>query len=146
MDTMKSTAAESGNAGVGDLLHRITDDLKVLAKDELELAKGELQTSAKKAALEGATIVLAGIVALIGLGLLCVAAVAGLGGLISALWLRLIIMAVIYMAIGGAVAGAFAKRLKHDVPPDTTVPRYEAKATLEGIKQTLSPSERPSHA
>lgn len=146
MDTMKTTAAESGNAGIGDLLHRITDDLKTLAKGELDLAKGELQTSAKKAVLEGATIVLAGIVALIGLGLLCVAAVAGLGGLISPLWLRLIIMAIVYMAIGGAVAGAFAKRLKRDAPPDTTVPKYQAKATLEGVKQTLSPTERPSHA
>jgi hypothetical protein len=146
MDTMKTTAAESGNAGIGDLLHRITDDLKTLAKGELELAKDEVQSSAKTAAFEGAVIVLGGIVALIGLGLLCVAAVAALGAWISPLWARLLIMAGIYMLLGAIVAGTFAKRLKGDVAPDTTVPRYQAKATLEGIKQTLSPTERPSHA
>lgn len=146
MDTMKSTAAESGNGGVGELLHRITDDLKTLAKDELELAKDELQSSAKTAAFEGAAIVLGGVVALIGLGMLCVTAVAALGGWISALWLRLLIMAIIYMIAGAIVAGIFAKRLKTDAAPDATVPRYEAKATLSGIKQSLSPSERPSHA
>src|SRR4051812_3002439 len=103
---MERTQAIPGQDGsqVGGLLHRITDDLKVLAKDELELAKGEMQTTAKTAAFEAAALILGGIVALIGLGLLCLAAVAALAPIIPALSLRLLLMAAVYMVVGGAVA------------------------------------------
>ncbi len=146
MDTTRTMASEEESGQFGDLVRRITDNIKTLAKDELELAKGEVTSSAKTAAFEGAAIVLGGIVALIGLGMLCVAAVAALGGWISALWLRLLIMAAIYMIAGGIVAGTFAKRLKQDAAPDTTVVGYEAKRTLAGVKHALSHNERPTHA
>lgn len=136
-------ATENGR-GIGDLLHRITDDLKVIAKDELELAKGEVQSTAKTAAVEAAVVVLGGIVALIGLGMLCAAAVAGLEPVISSLALRLLLMAAVYIVAGGVVAGAFAKRLKKDVVPDTTVTNYEAKRTIAGVKAVLS--EENTHA
>ncbi|HEY5945782.1 MAG TPA: phage holin family protein [Kofleriaceae bacterium] len=138
---------DNGSRGVGDLLHRITDDLKVLARDELELVKGEVQHTAKTAAFEGAVIVLGGIVALIGLGMLCASAVAALGGVIPSLALRLLLMAAIYLVVGGIVAGSFAKRLSKDIKPDTTVAAYEAQRTIAGVKETLSNSEgRPTHA
>jgi hypothetical protein len=142
--TTVSTENETGR--VGELLHRIGDDLKTLAKDELELAKGEVTSSAKTAAFEAAVIVLGGVVALIGLGMLCAAAVAALEPVIPALSLRLLLMAAIYLVVGGVVAGAFAKRLKKDVVPDTSVAAYEAKRTIAGVKHTLQHSERASHA
>lgn len=126
--------------GVGDLLHRIGYDAKVIVRDELELAKGELAHAAKAAAVESAVIVLGGIVALIGFGMLCVTAVVALAGVIPALWARLLIMAVIYLVAGGALAGTFAKRLGKDIRPDMTVPSYEAKRTIAGVKDTLSHS------
>lgn len=132
--------------GIGDLLHAITDDLKTLGKGELELAKREVTSSAKSAAFEAAFIVLGGVVALIGLGMLCAAAVAGLGGLIPPLWARLLIMAAVYIVAGGIVAGAFAKRLKKDALPDTTVPSYEAKSTIAGVKHVLTSKEGTTHA
>jgi hypothetical protein len=147
MDRNPSIPAESGNGRVGDLLHRITDDIKVIAKDELELVKGEIQHTAKTAAFEAAVIVLGGIVALIGLGMLCAAAVAGLAGVIPSLALRLLLMAAVYIVIGGVVAGSFAKRLGKDIKPDTAVAGYEAKRTIQGVKTTLASSEgRPTHA
>ena len=105
---------------MGELLHRISDDVKTIARDEVELARHELERTAKVAAADAAVILLGGIVALIGLGLLCVVAVVALEPLIDPLWLRLLIMAVVYMAAGGTVAGAFAKRLKRDATPDLT--------------------------
>lgn len=145
---MERTQAIPGQDGshVGGLLHRIGDDLKILARDELELAKGEMQTTARTAAFEAAALVLGGIVALIGLGLLCLAAVAALEPVIHALSLRLLLMAAVYMVVGGAVAASFAKRLKKDIVPDTTVPAWEAKRTLAGVKYSLQNSERSSHA
>jgi hypothetical protein len=139
-------ATENGR-GIGDLLHRITDDLKVIAKDEIELVKGEAAHTAKTAAMEAAAIVLGGIVALIGLGMLCAAAVAALEPVIPSLALRLLLMAAVYIVVGGVVAGVFAKRLKKDIVPDTTVAGYEAKRTVAGVKNVLSNNEgRPSHA
>jgi hypothetical protein len=134
------TAINTESNGVGGLLHRITDDVKTIAKDELELAKNELAHVAKTAAAESAIIVLGGIVALIGFGMLCVAAVAGLEGLIQPLWARLLIMAVIYLAAGGIIAGVFAKRLKTDIKPDLAVPAHQAKATIAGVKSSLTHS------
>ena len=146
MEPTSFSSSPDGNRGVGDLLRHIGDDIKTLAKDELELAKAELASSAKTAAFEAAVIVLGGIVALIGLGMLCAAAVAALEPLIPALSLRLLLMAAIYIVAGGVVAGSFAKRLKKDIIPDTTVAAYEAKRTIAGVKHTLQHSERASHA
>ncbi len=131
---------ESTGHGVGELLSRITDDAKTIARDELELAKGELANVAKKAAAESAVIVLGGIVALIGFGMLCVTAVVALAGVIPPLWARLLIMAVVYLVAGGALAGVFAKKLSEDIKPDMTVASYEAKRTIAGVKETLSHS------
>jgi hypothetical protein len=83
-------------------------------------------------------IVLGGIVALIGFGLLCLAAVAALEPVIHALSLRLLLMAFVYLIGGGIVAGVFAKRLGVDAKPDMTVPGYEAKRTIAGAKEALS--------
>jgi hypothetical protein len=131
--------AES-NGRVGDLLHRITDDLKTIAKDEVDLAKDEISRHAKIAAGEAAVVVLGGIVALIGFAMLCTAAVVALGAVISSLALRLVLMALVYLVGGAVVAGVFAKRLGHDIKPDMTVPSYEAKRTVAGVKESLSHS------
>lgn len=131
---------ESAGHGVGDLLSRITDDAKTIVKDEIELAKGELADTARTAATQSAVIVLGGIVALIGLGMLCVTAVVALAGVIPPLWARLLIMAVVYLVAGGAVAGVFAKRLSHDIKPDMSVPAYQAKRTIAGVKESLTHS------
>jgi hypothetical protein len=147
MERNPSMPADNGARGVGDLIHRITDDLKVIAKDELELVKGEIQHTAKTAAFEAAVIVLGGIVALIGLGMLCAAAVAGLAGVIPSLALRLLLMAAVYIVAGGVVAGSFAKKLSKDIKPDTAVASYEAKRTIQGVKHELTSNEgRPTHA
>ncbi len=132
--------SDDNEGRLGGLIHRITDDVKTIARDEIELAKNELAKSAKIAATESAAIVLGGIVALIGFGMLCATAVAALEGVIPALWARLLIMAVIYLVAGGAIAAVFAKKLKHDIKPDMTVPGYQAKRTVAGIKDTLAHS------
>jgi hypothetical protein len=135
---MATTGTKDENGrGIGDLLHNITDDVRTIAKGEIELAKGEIQNTAKVAATDAAVIVLGGIVALIGLGMLCAAAVAALEPVIHALSLRLLLMAVVYLVGGGIVAAAFAKRLKSDAKPDMTIAGYEAKRTVAGVKSSL---------
>jgi len=127
-------------AGVGELLHRITDDVKTIARDEVDLAKAEIGRHAKMAAGEAAMIVLGGIVALIGFAMLCTAVVVALAPVIASLAVRLVIMAAIYLVGGSVLAGAFAKRLTTDIKPDMAVAGYEAKRTIAGAKESLSHS------
>lgn len=129
-----------GNGRVGELLHRITDDVKTIAHDEIELVRTELSHTARVAAVDAAVILLAGIVALIGIGLLCVSAVVALAPVISSLALRLLIMAGVYLIVGGAVAGGVGARLKRDMVPDLKVAGYEAKTTIAGAKEAVTTS------
>jgi hypothetical protein len=132
--------AESTGHGIGELLHRITGDLKTIAKDEIDLAKDEVSRHAKLAAGEAAVVVLGGIVALIGFAMLCTAAVVALGAVIDSLALRLVLMSLVYLIGGAVLAGVFAKRLGNDIKPDMAVPAYEAKRTIAGVKESLSHS------
>jgi hypothetical protein len=92
-----------------------------------------------------AVTLLGSIVSLIGLGLLCVAVVVALAPVIPALWLRLVITAVAYLVVGCAVAAGFARKLGAAVP-HLTVPAYEARATLAGIREALSSEQEAHHA
>lgn len=131
----------NGEAGtgakIGDLLHRITDDVKTIASNEVELAKLELTRTAKKSIQDVAVVLFGAIVALIGLSLLAVVAVVALEPVIPQLWLRLLIMAVAYLAIGGGIAAVFGKKLGSDIKPNLDLPAREAQHTVEAIKEGL---------
>src|SRR5690242_4539379 len=134
-----------GNGRVGELLHRITDDVKTIAHDEIELVRSEVEKTAKTAAVEAAVILLGGIVALIGVGMLCVTVVVALAPVIASLALRLLIMAIVYLLVGGAVAASVGARLKRDMIPDLKVPAYEAKSTVAGVKAAVTQPEYMQH-
>ena len=133
-------------ATTGELLHHITDDLKIIAHDEVELVRQELKESARNAAVDASAALLGGIVGLIGIGMLCVTVVAALAPVIPALWLRLLIMSIVYLLVGGGIATAFGIKLKNDAVPRLGVAKYEGKRAIAGIKETLVQKENSSHA
>lgn len=128
---------QEANGRIGELLQQITDDLKTIARDEIELVRLEVVHTARAAAADAAFVLLGGIVALIGLGLLCGVAVVALEPVISPLWLRMLIMAVVYIAIGGGVAAVFATKLKRDAVPDLDAPAGHAKRTVDTVREGL---------
>lgn len=125
------------NGRIGELLQQIADDMKTIARDEVDLVKLELVRSAKSAAADVAFVLLGGIVALVGLGLLCGVAVAALEPAIPPSWLRMFIMAVVYLALGGGLAAVFARRLKRDAVRDLAAPAGDAKRTVDGTRERL---------
>lgn len=143
MDMQRADAGATPS--LGEVVRRIGDDVKTIASDELQLAKLELSRGMKTAAADAAAIVLGGVVALIGFGMLCVTAVVALEPVIPPLWARMLVMAAIYLVAGGAVAGIFARKLKTDANPVKSDAVEEAKATVENIKRGLSP-DRVHHA
>jgi uncharacterized membrane protein YqjE len=124
-------------SSLGDVVRRIATDVRTIAGDEIELAKKELGQGVKTAAADGAAIILGGVVALIGLGMLCVTAVVALAPVIPPLWLRMLMMAVLYLVVGTVVAGAYVRKLKGDVSPAGSGAVSEAFATVENIKRGL---------
>lgn len=142
MDTQPQPQADRH---VRDLLYRITDDVKTLARDEVELVRDELKAAARAAALDVGAALLGAIVALVGLGMLCVVVVVALAPVIPALWARLLVMASVYLVLGTAVAAGFASRLKTDVPSFAPA-KYEARRTIKGAIETITKTEGRTHA
>ena len=122
---------------VSRVLHQITEDMKTIGRDEIELARLEIQRAARTAAIDAAAAMLGGLVALIGLGLLCMVVVVALASVIPPLWVRLLIMAVVYLVLGSAVAGMFARRFKRDAVPDLSRPAEQAAHTIHDVKAGL---------
>lgn len=133
----ESNGATGAPPNIGDLLHRITDDVKTIASNEVELARLELTRAAKKSIKDTAVVLFGAIVALIGLSLLAVVAVVALEPVIPQLWLRLLVMSVVYLAIGGVIAAVFGKKLGTDIKPNLDLAAREAKQTVEAIKEGL---------
>jgi hypothetical protein len=121
---------------IGPLLHRIADDVRVIARDEVEIARGVLEHNVKLASIDAAAIVIGAIVALIGLGFACTAAAVGLAYALP-LWASLLIFAGIYIILGGGIAAIAARKLKGAAKPDLRVPADEATRTLRGMKESL---------
>lgn len=142
----ESQAVNGDGATTRDLIHRISEDVRTIARDELELLRGEARRVARSAAGDGAAVLFGGIVALIGLAMLCVAAVAALEPVLPSLALRLVVMGVVYGGIGGSLAASFALRLRRGVVPDVAVPVHEARAVLQGAKATIAERGGQVHA
>ncbi len=123
---------------VGQLIGRITDDVKAIALDEIELAKAEASRTLKTAIVNVSAIIVGGVVALLGLGFLATAAVVALEPAIPSLALRLVIMAVVYAALGAAFVIIAAKRLKSKIPPALDRTKHEAMTTVDAVKEELS--------
>src|SRR3569623_1230499 len=86
---------------VGDLLKHIGDAVKTLAVSELALARTKHGSYLEQTVLKAAAMILGAFGALVGLAMLCVVVVVALAPVFPPLWLRLLIMAVNYLADGG---------------------------------------------
>ena len=124
----------------GDLLKDISRDVQTIVRGEAELVGSELSAKAHVAAANGAAALLGAIVALVGLAMLCVAAVVALAPVIPPLWLRLSILAVIYMLVGGGLAALCARRIARYGKPNLAIPKYELTSTIAGAKSAIRQS------
>jgi hypothetical protein len=118
---------------VSELLHDIGHDVKTIASDELALAHHDLRRLLVRASVT----LIEALVAAIGLAMLCVVAVVALAPLIPALWLRLLVMSLVYIVIGATSASAWGRRVD---APDGPKPHRAAIAprkTVDALKRGL---------
>jgi hypothetical protein len=123
-------------AKVGELLKHIGDDLKTIATSELELARTKLGSYLEQTVLKAAVMILGAFVALVGFAMLCMVAVVALEPVISALWLRLLLMSFVFIATGGTAAYVFAKKTLGG--PDIEPEVEEVGQTIDKISDGLS--------
>jgi Flp pilus assembly protein TadB len=131
-----STSAPGTEHGpkVAELLGDIGKDMKTIASDELELLRRKLATYIERTVARASVIVLGVIVALIGLAMLCVVAVIALAPVISALWLRLLLMALVYIGAGASVAVIYSRRISK---PDLDKQIAEVGETIDAVQRGL---------
>jgi hypothetical protein len=138
-DTGKATGEDAAPAPeVGELLQEIGRDVKTIASHELELVRNKLSRHVEKTVTRAAVVWLGATVALIGLAMLCVVAVVALAPVLPPLWLRLLVMAVVYIVLGGTVAGVVGARLAKNLLPDLSEPITELKRTARSIEEGLT--------
>ena len=123
-------------AKVGELLKHIGDDVKTIAVSELELARAKLGSYLEQTVLKAAVMILSAFVALVGFAMLCVVAVVALEPVIQALWLRLLLMSLVFIAVGGAAAFIFAKKMLGG--PDLANEVDEVAQTIDKVSDGLA--------
>jgi len=128
--------ADSGTDGrdgrVGDLLKSISDDVKSLVRDEVELAKAELVPSARNAGIGAGLFGGAGYFGISGLLLLYFAAAYGLIALGLPAWLSFLIVGVVLLVVAGILAMVGRSHVKRVKPPERTI--SEANETIAEVK------------
>jgi hypothetical protein len=128
---------EAESESIGALVERITDDLKAIGRDEIQLAKAEIAIKAKSALVDVSVVILSGIILLIAIGFASVAVVDALEPILSPLWARLLIMAVVYAALCGTLLFTYARKLKRDITPVAPKAAEHASRTAKAVKEEL---------
>jgi len=119
---------------VGDIIKNITDDVKLLVQDQVELAKAELTPAAKKGGTGLGLFGVAGYFALSASILLYFAAAYGLvEGAGLAAWLSFLIVAVALLLIAGILGGIGFLVVRKIKGPDRTI--AQAKQSVAEVKE-----------
>lgn len=131
--TGRSTSeAAAGKPSVGELIGRLGDDVTVLFRQEVELAKLELKQEMTQLGKAGAMLIGGAILALTTLLLLAWTVAWALSELLPT-WLAFLITAILFGIAATAVATAGKRRLDDlDLTPRTTI------ETLQQDKQMLT--------
>ena len=130
---------------VGDIIKNITDDVKLLVQDQIELAKAELVPAAKNGGTGAGLFGAAGYFGISASILLYFAAASGLVAAGLAPWLAFLIVAVALLLIAGICAGIgylFVKRVK---PPERTMAQANLTTTevQEAAQRALAAANAP---
>jgi Putative Actinobacterial Holin-X, holin superfamily III len=117
----------------GELLKELSDQTTTLVKQEMELAKAELQAKGKQAGLGAGVFGGAGLFGLGAFAALTACLIAALDQAME-LWLGALIVAVIYAAVAALLALTGKRRVKEAVPPVPEQAKESVKEDMEWAK------------
>ena len=118
----------------GELLKELSDHTTTLVKQEIELAKAELEQKGKKAGIGAGMFGGAGLFGVFSLAALTTCIIAVLESPLS-LWLAALIVAVVYAAVAGVLALQGRNKVQEAVPP---VPEEATESVKEDVQWAKS--------
>jgi hypothetical protein len=127
------TGQDISNTSVGEMIGQVTQDLSLLMRQELDLAKAEVKEEAVKAARAGGMLGAAGFAGYMVLLFASIAAWWGLAEVMATGWAALVVTAI--WAVIGAVLFAMGRQRMREVnpKPERTVETVsEVPGTLKG--------------
>ena len=118
---------------VGDIIKGITDDVKLLVRDEIALAKAELIPAAKNGGIGAGLFGAAGYFAICALSLLYFAAAFGLATAFDwSVWLGFLVVGIALLLIAGICGGIGFMLVKKVKGPDRAI--AQANKTVAEVK------------
>jgi hypothetical protein len=134
---LNAKSAAPGDRTVAELIHDLSDQLSVLIRDELRLAKAELSEKGKRAGVGAGLFGGAGVMAFYGGGALLFAIGLGLAELLNSGWLAALIVAVVLFVIAGVLAVTGRKQVQQAVPPVPEQAVRSVKADVDEVKERV---------
>jgi hypothetical protein len=128
-----STDNELRDRPTGELLRELSNQTTTLVKQELDLAKAELQAKGKQAGIGAGMFGGAGIFGVGAFAALTAGVIAGLSEAMDT-WLAALIVAVVYAAVAGVMAMTGKKKVKEAAPPIPEQSRDSVKEDMEWAK------------
>ena len=130
--TITHPDSSSEDASVAELVQRLSEQASRLARQEVELAKAEMTVKGKRLGIGAGAFGGAGLVALFGLGALTAAVILALDTAMAG-WLAALIVAVVYLAVAGALALMGKSKVESATPP---VPERAVASVKQDVEQT----------
>jgi hypothetical protein len=133
----RSSTTQLGNDqehSSGDLVKMMSEQVSVLIRDEMELARLEMTSKGKQAALGAGMFGASGVVAVYGVGCLLACAIIAISGVVAA-WLAALIVGAALLAAAGGAALLGKRRMQKAAPPVPEQAVAGVKADIEEIKE-----------
>jgi len=137
-DTTQTGAITGTEASVAELVKQLSEQTSRLARQEIELAKAELQVKGKRAGIGAGMFGGAGVFGFYMLGALTAAAILGLATAVTA-WLAALIVAVVLGALAGVLALQGKTKVQQATPP---VPEQAAESVKEDVQWAKTRAQR----
>lgn len=124
----------SADVPAGELVKQLSEQVSVLVRDELKLARLEMGRKGKQAGLGVGMLSASGIVALYAVGCLLACAIIAISGAVTA-WLAALIVGAALLLVSGLAAVLGKGRLQKATPPVPEQAVGSVKADVEEIKE-----------
>jgi hypothetical protein len=119
---------------LGEIVTRVSENASLLVREEIELAKAEIEQKVKQITRGAIAGVVAGVFLLFSLIYLLEAAAWGLNDVLDSVWLGFLIVAAILILLGAAGAALAARSLQSGAPPTPDQAIEEARLIKEAIE------------
>jgi uncharacterized membrane protein YqjE len=123
-------AVETNGRSTGELVKDLSNQVSLLARQEIELAKVEMAEKGRRAGLGLGLVAAAGVSALLALGTLTACVVLALDGAMPA-WLAALIVALAWSVVAAVLASVGKQKMEQ---AGTPVPEQTVESVKEDIK------------